>query len=65
MRIDAAPWVSWPKKASGVDADSSEDVVRRVALPTGLVDVKGSAIDAVWSALRLVVRRESQSIATR
>ena len=51
-----ALWVSWPKKASGVPTDITEDVVRAVALPTGLVDVKVAAIDDVWSGLKLVRR---------
>ena len=49
-------WVSWPKKASGVPSDITEDVVRAVALPTGLVDVKVAAVDEVWSGLKLVRR---------
>lgn len=53
-----AIWVAWPKKASRIPTDMSEDVVREVALPTGLVDNKVCAIDQVWSGLRLVVRRE-------
>ena len=51
-------WISWPKKASKVPTDVTEDVIREVALPTGLVDVKVCAIDATWSALKLMVRRE-------
>jgi hypothetical protein len=51
-------WVSWPKKASKVPTDISEDVIRDVALPTGLVDVKVCAIDATWSGLKLMIRRE-------
>lgn len=53
-----AIWVAWPKKKSLVPTDITEDVVRTVALPTGLVDVKVCAIDEVWSGLRLVVRKE-------
>ena len=49
-------WISWPKKASGVPTDITEDVVRAVALPTGLVDVKVAAVDEVWSGLKLVRR---------
>lgn len=49
-------WIAWPKKASGVATDVTEDVIREVALPTGLVDNKVCAIDATWSGLRLVVR---------
>ena len=51
-------WIAWPKKASGVATDMTEDVVREIALPTGLVDNKVCAIDATWSGLRLVIRRE-------
>jgi hypothetical protein len=51
-------WVAWPKRASGVPTDMTEDVVREVALPTGLVDTKVAAIDETWSGLRLVIRRE-------
>jgi hypothetical protein len=51
-------WVAWPKKASKVPTDMSDNVVREVALPTGLVDNKVCAIDETWSALRLVIRRE-------
>jgi hypothetical protein len=51
-------WIAWPKRASGVKTDMTEDVVRDVALPTGLVDTKVAAIDATWSGLRLVIRKE-------
>jgi hypothetical protein len=51
-------WVAWPKRASRIETDMTEDVVRAVALPTGLVDTKVCAIDEVWSGLRLVVRKE-------
>ena len=54
-------WVSWPKKASKVATDISEDTVREIALPLGLVDVKVCAIDAVWSGLKLVRRRAARS----
>jgi hypothetical protein len=49
-------WVAWPKKASGAATDLTEDVVRAVGLPTGLVDNKVCAIDATWSGLRFVLR---------
>lgn len=55
---DGMIWVSWPKKASKVPTDITEDVVREVALPLGLVDVKVCAIDEVWSGLKLVIRKE-------
>ena len=54
---DGAIWVSWPKKASGVATDLTEDVIREVALPMGLVDVKVCAVDATWSGLKLMRRR--------
>jgi hypothetical protein len=49
-------WIAWPKRASGVSTDVTEDVVRRVGLAAGLVDNKVCAIDQVWSGLRLVYR---------
>jgi hypothetical protein len=51
-------WIAWPKKASRVPTDMTENVIREVALPTGLVDNKVCAIDQTWSGLRLVIRRE-------
>lgn len=51
-------WVSWPKKASKVPTDITEDVIRDVILPLGLVDVKVCAIDATWSGLKLMIRKE-------
>jgi hypothetical protein len=53
-------WVSWPKKSSGVPTDVTEDVIRDVALPLGLVDTKVCAVDATWSGLKLMVRRENR-----
>jgi hypothetical protein len=58
MEPAAGLWISWPKKASKVPTDMTEDVVREVALPTGLVDNKVCAVDDVWSGLRLVIRKE-------
>ena len=55
---DGMVWVAWPKQASKVPTDITEDVVREVALPIGLVDVKVCAIDATWSGLKLVIRKE-------
>jgi hypothetical protein len=49
-------WIAWPKRASGVPTDITEDVVREIALARGLVDNKVCAIDATWSGLRVVVR---------
>ena len=51
-------WVSWPKKASKVQTDITEQTIRDVCLPMGLVDVKVCAVDEVWSGLKLVVRKE-------
>ena len=51
-------WVSWPKKVSKVPTDITEDVIRDVILPTGLVDVKVCAVDAIWSGLKLMIRKE-------
>jgi hypothetical protein len=53
-----AIWVSWPKKASKVETDVTEDVIRDLALSGILVDVKVCAVDAVWSGLKLVIRKE-------
>jgi hypothetical protein len=51
-------WVSWPKKASKVPTDITEDIIRDVALPMHLVDVKVCSVDDIWSGLKLVIRRE-------
>jgi hypothetical protein len=53
-------WIAWPKKASGVSTDLGDNAVRAAALPRGLVDNKVCALDATWSALRLVWRRENR-----
>ena len=55
-----AIWVSWPKKASGVATDITEDTVREVALPAGFVDNKVCAVDQTWSGLRCVLRLENR-----
>lgn len=60
MRPDSSIWVSWPKKTSGVATDITEDVIRTVALPIGLVDVKVCAVDDTWSGLKLVIRKENR-----
>lgn len=57
---DGALWVAWPKKASKVPTDITEDVVRELALPIGLVDNKVCAISDIWSGLRLVWRRSKR-----
>jgi len=58
LKADGAIWVSWPKKASKVATDVTEDRVREAALALDLVDIKVAAIDAVWSGLKLVIRKE-------
>lgn len=57
IRQDGAIWISWPKRASGVPTDVTEDKIRKVALPLGLVDIKVCAVDDTWSGLKLVIRR--------
>jgi hypothetical protein len=51
-------WISWPKRASGIPTDLSENVLREVVLPSGWVDIKVAAIDDQWSGLRFALRRE-------
>lgn len=62
LRSHMAPtcglWIAWPKRAAKVPTDLTENVIREIALPTGLVDNKVCTIDQTWSALRLVIRRE-------
>jgi hypothetical protein len=55
---DGAVWISWPKKASKVPTDITEDRIRDACLPLGLVDIKVCAVDEVWSGLKLVIRKE-------
>jgi len=59
---DGALWVSWPKRSSGVTTDVTEDVIRRRALPLGLVDIKVCAVSDVWSGLKLVLRKELRRV---
>jgi hypothetical protein len=58
LEVDGGLWIAWPKRSSGVPTDVTEDVVRDVALPTGMVDNKVCAIDDTWSGLRLVLRTQ-------
>ena len=52
-------WVAWPKRASKIETDMTEDVIREIVLPaSALVDVKVCAIDQIWSGLKLVIRKE-------
>jgi hypothetical protein len=58
MEPAAGLWIAWPKRASKVPTDITEDVLREIALPTGLVDNKVCAVDETWSGLRLVIRKQ-------
>jgi hypothetical protein len=58
---DSTIWVSWPNKSSKVATDITEDTIRQIALPMGLVDIKVCAVDDVWSGLKLVVRRNQRA----
>lgn len=60
IKQEGAIWVSWYKKAAKLPTEITEDVVRDVALPLGLVDIKVCAIDEKWSGLKLVIRRENR-----
>src|SRR5258706_11935620 len=60
IKPDGTIWLSWPKKSSKVSTDITEDTIREVALPMGLVDIKVCAVDEVWSGLKLVVRKENR-----
>jgi len=57
---DGVVWVSWPKKSSGVATDITEDTIRRLALPLGLVDIKVCAVDDTWSGLKLMIRKSER-----
>jgi hypothetical protein len=65
LTIDGALWVSWPKRASGVATDLTEDSIRAIGLALGLVDVKVCAVDEVWSGLKFVYRLADRKKATR
>lgn len=54
-------WVSWPKKASKVETDITEDIIREMALPLGFVDIKVCAVSGVWSGLKLVIRKNERT----
>jgi len=62
---DGAVWVSWPKKSAGVPTDLTEDVIRELAFPLDLVDVKVCAIDDTWSGLKLVIRKDRRALFKR
>ena len=58
IQPDAAVWVSWPKKASKVPTDITEETIRELALPLEFVDIKVCAVSEVWSGLKLVIRKK-------
>ena len=58
IAVDGHIWVSWPKQASKVPTDVTQDTIREVALPTGLVDTKVCAVDETWSGLKLVIHKD-------
>ena len=60
MHLDGMIWISWPKKASKVPTDLSDAVVRSMGLSIGLVDTKVCAVDAVWSGLKFMYRKEDR-----
>lgn len=61
LKADGMLWISWPKRASKVPTDVTEDRLREVFLPLGLVDVKVAAIDETWSGLKFMFRKEIRS----
>jgi hypothetical protein len=61
LRADGSLWMAWPRKAAGHASDISENDLRRIVLPTGLVDTKVAALDEDWSGLRFVWRKELRS----
>jgi len=60
LKQDGFIWVSWPKKTSKVPTDITEDTIRAIALPLGLVDIKVCAVSEIWSGLKLVIRRSER-----
>jgi len=58
LRVDGGLWIVWPRKAAGHASDISENGLREIVLPTGLVDVKVAALDEDWSGLKFVWRKE-------
>ncbi|TSE10398.1 DUF3052 family protein [Aquimarina algiphila] len=55
-------WVSWPKKTSKVETNITEDTIREIAFPLGLVDIKVCSVSVVWSGLKIVIRKENRRI---
>jgi hypothetical protein len=61
LRANGMLWISWPKKSSKMATDITEDVLREIILPTGLVDVKVCAVDEIWSGLKFMWRKKVRS----
>jgi hypothetical protein len=61
IKTDGMIWIAWPKKASGIQTDLTENLIRDRALQTPLVDIKVCAIDEVWSGLKFVIRKEQRA----
>jgi hypothetical protein len=65
LEPDGGLWIAWPKRASGVPTDLTENVIRDLGLAAGLVDNKVCAVDQVWSGLRLVYRLRDRPVSPR
>ena len=63
LNFDGMLWISWPKRASKVETDISDSIVREIGLGNGLVDVKVAAVDSIWSGLKFVYRLEDRPVA--
>ena len=61
LKQDGFIWVSWPKKASKVPTDITDNIIREIALPLGFVDIKVCAVSEVWSGLKLVIRKSERT----
>lgn len=62
LKQDGSIWVSWYKKAAKLPTEVTEDTIREIAFPLGLVDVKVCAVDDKWSGLKLVIRKENRTL---
>ena len=60
IKQNGAIWISWHKKSAKIKTEITEDIIRSIALPLGLVDVKVCAVDETWSGLKLVIRKENR-----
>jgi hypothetical protein len=61
IKADGMIWIAWPKKASGIQTDLTENLIRDRVLQTPLVDIKVCAIDETWSGLKFVIRKEHRA----